>query len=96
MARDGETQGFKLYAIRPGSLFSLFGFQNGDAITSVNGRALDSVDASLAAYEQLRRETEFRVTLERRGQPVELVITIVDKLSSPPPTSPDLTDPFYR
>lgn len=94
--RDGEPVGFKLYAIRPNSLPAVFGLKNGDAITNVNGHALVSLDATLATYERLRNETEFRVTLERRGQPLELAITIVDKLSSPPPTSPDLKDPFHR
>ncbi len=35
--KDGKPAGFKLYAIRPGSLFARLGFLNGDTLVSING-----------------------------------------------------------
>lgn len=104
--RDGETLGFKLYGIRPGSLPKLLGLKNGDMIASVNGLLLaTSMDGTLS---QLRDANELRVAIQRQDQPYELKIAIVDKLSGPPqaapggeanegskaPSSPDLRDPF--
>jgi hypothetical protein len=99
--KDGQTLGYKLYGIRPNSLYKLLGFKNGDLVRSVNGREIDNIDTAMATYEQLRTQSEFRVVFERRDQPRELEIVFVDKLSGPPgglhvsdTESPDLRDPF--
>jgi general secretion pathway protein C len=74
--RDGKANGFKLYAIRPNTLLALLGFQNGDTVKTINGRELDSPDKALEVYSALRNEKKFTVALERRGQPMSLVIVI--------------------
>ncbi|CAN5906797.1 hypothetical protein BH11MYX2_BH11MYX2_20900 [soil metagenome] len=38
--QDGKTNGFKMYAIRPGSSFAKGGLQNGDLVTAVDGREI--------------------------------------------------------
>lgn len=66
--RDGAVVGFKLYAIRPSSFYHALGFRNGDIVLAVAGRALESPDAALAAYEAARQADEVEVELERRGE----------------------------
>jgi hypothetical protein len=75
--RDGKTGGYKLYGIRPGSLPKLVGMMNGDTITSVGGKPLDSIDAALDVYAGLRKGEQLIVGIERRGQPIVLTIDVV-------------------
>ena len=81
--REGETEGFKFYAIRRGSLLGLIGLKNGDLLRSIDGHELDGADAALAVYEQLRGkdEHEHELELERRGKPLRLTLVFVDELS---------------
>ncbi|HOX42451.1 MAG TPA: hypothetical protein PK668_02585 [Myxococcota bacterium] len=67
--KDGKPNGFKLFAIRPGSLHAELGIMNGDVIQSVNGIELSSPEQALEAYTRLRTASELVVQLERRGQP---------------------------
>lgn len=65
---NGQPHGFKLFAIRPGSLPHQLGVQNGDVLLSVNNMRLDSPSAALAAWDTLRGVEEITLQLERRGQ----------------------------
>ncbi len=64
---EGEMQGFKLYSMRPGSIFSRLGFQNGDIIEKVNGYRLNSPEIILEIYQKLRQARQIEVELTRRG-----------------------------
>ncbi len=66
--KDGKSQGFKLFAIRPGSLYELLGFKNGDVVSAVNELQLNSPDKALEAYSKLRTATELRFAIERFGE----------------------------
>jgi type II secretory pathway component PulC len=74
--RNGQPDGFKLYAIRPSSVYAKLGFANGDTIHAVNGHTLDAPDKALEVYTKLRGATSLTFELSRRGQPVDLVIEI--------------------
>jgi hypothetical protein len=74
--KDGKAAGFKLYAIRPSSIYAKLGFMNGDTLKRINGFELDSADKALEVYTKLREATSIEVELERRGKPVSLRITI--------------------
>ena len=74
--KDGHTRGFKFYGIRPASLPQLIGFKNGDLLTAVNGAPLTSMDAAMGLYSKLRVTTELRLDIERKGEPMVLVLTI--------------------
>lgn len=69
---DGEYDGYRLSAIRRGSMLDSIGVKNGDIIHSVNGLQLDSVDGAMRALEQLRSEGSLKVDVTRRGSPVTL------------------------
>lgn len=66
--KDGQSSGFKLFAIRSSSLPAALGFKNGDRILRVGKQSLNDVDSALAAYEALHEAKTIEVELERRGE----------------------------
>lgn len=66
--KNGEANGFKLFAIRPGSLYSKIGIQNGDIIHKINGFSMSSPDKALEVYQKLKNARSIEVELTRRGQ----------------------------
>jgi hypothetical protein len=74
--KDGKPNGFKLYAIRPSSIYARIGISNGDTLKTVNGFEIDSADKALEVYTKIREATSLDLRLERRGKPVTLRITI--------------------
>jgi hypothetical protein len=70
--RDGRADGFKLYAIRPNSLFARLGITNGDTIHTINGQDITTPDKALEVYTKLRNADRLSVTLTRRGQPLTM------------------------
>ena len=74
--KDGRPNGFKLYAIRPTSIFGKIGLQNGDTVKQINGMEMASPDQALAVYSKLRTASHLTVSLERRGETITLDYTI--------------------
>jgi general secretion pathway protein C len=68
----GKTVGFKLFSIRPGSLYSKVGLQNGDVITRINGYEVNSPEKGLEIYGKLKDAKQVAVDLKRRGKPMSL------------------------
>ena len=66
--KDGKPNGFKLYAIRQGSIYDALGLQNGDTVNAVNGQALDSPEAVMKVFRQDQKRDTWTVQLTRRGQ----------------------------
>ncbi|WP_338873429.1 hypothetical protein [Myxococcus stipitatus] len=64
---EGKSQGFKLFAIRPDSVYDRLGFQNGDIIQRVNGHALDSPQKAMEAYDQMKDVRHVEVDMLRDG-----------------------------
>ena len=70
--KDGHSHGFKLFAIRPNSVFARMGFQNGDTVLGLNGNKLDGPETALEAYSKLRTAKELMVELDRKGSPLTI------------------------
>lgn len=66
--KNGESNGFKLFAIRPGSVYSKLGIQNGDIIHKINGFAINSPDKALEIYQKLKSARSVEIELTRRGK----------------------------
>jgi general secretion pathway protein C len=66
--KDGKPNGFKLYAIRPGSIYSLIGMKNGDTIQAVNGRPMTTPDKALEVYTKVRNASHLTISFSRRGK----------------------------
>jgi general secretion pathway protein C len=76
--RDSMPAGFRVYAIRPNSLYARLGLRNGDLVERINGALLTTPDRALEIYARLREARWIRVDLERRGVPMQMVYEIVD------------------
>ena len=70
--KNGKANGFKLYAIRPSSLYAKIGLRNGDTIQAVNGFELTSADKALEVYTKLKEASNLSVSVTRRGKPITL------------------------
>jgi general secretion pathway protein C len=66
--KNGESNGFKLFAIRPGSLYNKIGIQNGDIIHKINGFSMNSPDRALEVYQKLKTARSIDVEMTRRGK----------------------------
>ena len=74
--KDGVAQGFKLFSIRPDSLYSKIGVQNGDVIKRINGFDLNSPEKALEVYTKLKDSSRIDLELERNGQTVRKTYNI--------------------
>ncbi len=70
--QDGKPDGFKVFAIKPDSIFAKLGLQNGDVIRSVNGRDLSTPEKAFQVFQDLRSEKSLSVDVVRRGSPQSL------------------------
>lgn len=70
--KNGQADGFKLFSIQPGSVYSALGIQNGDVIQSINGLEINSPEKALEAYTRLKDAGNFDITLDRRGANVKM------------------------
>jgi len=74
--KNGKADGFKLYAIRPNSVYSKLGFSNGDTLHSINGFELTSADKALEVYTKLKEANSLQIEVTRRGKPVTINYSI--------------------
>ncbi len=65
--KDGMAQGFKLFAIRPDSIYTKIGIQNGDVIQKINGYELNSPEKALEVYTKLKEANRIDIEYERNG-----------------------------
>jgi general secretion pathway protein C len=69
---DGEFDGYRLSAIRRGTIADMLGIKNGDIIQSVNGESLNSVQSAMGAYNTMKTQSNFCFEISRRGSPTQL------------------------
>ena len=65
--KDGVAHGFKLFSIRPDSIYSKIGIQNGDVIKRINGYDLNSPEKALEIYGKLKEASRVDIEIERNG-----------------------------
>jgi len=65
--KDGQAQGFKLFSIRPDSIYTKIGIQNGDVIQKINGYELNSPEKALEVYTKLKEANRIDIEYERNG-----------------------------
>lgn len=68
--KDGVATGFKLFSIRPDSLYTKIGIQNGDIIRRINGFEINSPDKALEVYTKLKESNRIEIELDRNGSAV--------------------------
>lgn len=65
----GKINGYKIFAIKPGSIYEKIGIRNGDVIDSINGLRIETPDKALMMFQQLRSEDHFELAIRRGGEP---------------------------
>jgi general secretion pathway protein C len=65
--KDGQAEGFKLFSIRPDSLYSKIGIQNGDVVTRINGLDMNDPAKALEVYTKLKDAPRIDVDIDRNG-----------------------------
>jgi general secretion pathway protein C len=65
--QDGVAKGFKLFSIRPDSIYTKIGIQNGDVIRRINGFDLNSPEKALEVYSKLKEANRIDIEVERNG-----------------------------
>lgn len=72
----GQSIGFRLFAIRRGSLFDRIGLKNGDIIRSINGTEMTDPSKAMALLQELRDANNLDVEITRNQQPQKLTYSI--------------------
>ncbi len=73
---NGKSDGIKLYAIRPSSIYAAVGFTNGDTLIAINGESTTTVDKVIEIYGKLKTSRVLTLNLERRGAPMTLTMVV--------------------
>lgn len=74
--KDGVSHGFKLFSIRPDSIYSKIGVQNGDVIKRINGYDLNSPEKALEVYSKLKEANRVDIEIERNGSTIRSTYSI--------------------
>jgi general secretion pathway protein C len=72
----GQSIGFRLFAIRRGSLFDKIGLKNGDIITDINGSPMNDPSKAMALLQELQNANDLAAKVIRNGQPTTLTLNI--------------------
>jgi len=64
---DNKTDGFKIFQIKPGSIFEKMGLKDQDVLKRVNGQDLDSMEKSMGLFGALRNEKTISIDIVRNG-----------------------------
>lgn len=64
----GKINGYKIFAIKPDSLYTKIGLQNGDVIYKVNGIDISDPERAFQLFQQLKNERYFQVEVVRNNQ----------------------------
>ena len=65
--KDGVSEGFKMFSIRPDSIYTHIGVQNGDVIRKINGYDMNSPEKALEVYSKLKDANRIDIELDRNG-----------------------------
>jgi general secretion pathway protein C len=72
----GQSVGMEIRGVRPNTLLTKLGIQNGDILESVNGQSLTNPDAALGAYTTLRTADKFSLSIRRGGRAMMINYTL--------------------
>jgi type II secretion system protein C len=73
---DGKASGFKLFAIRKGSIFDKIGLSDGDVVQRVNDTELSDPSKAVGLLEEIQSMDQIRVNFVRGGKPRSHTYTI--------------------
>ncbi len=65
---NGRVVGIRLFGVRNDTLLGVLGMENGDRLQTINGFDMSSPEKALEAYARLRTADKLTISLNRRGQ----------------------------
>ncbi len=65
---NGKPDGLFISNIQQDSIFAKLGLRNGDILTGVNGKNIQSVDDALKLYQDLKSSSDVAVQIKRKGR----------------------------
>lgn len=65
---DGRSAGISITGIKPNAIFRKMRLRNGDVITGVNGRPIESVEDAVNIFDDLTSSSEIKIDIKRRGR----------------------------
>lgn len=65
---NGRVVGIRMFGVRPETLLGVLGMENGDRLQTINGFDMSSPEKALEAYARLRTAEKLTISLNRRGQ----------------------------
>ncbi|MBX3207227.1 MAG: general secretion pathway protein GspC [Labilithrix sp.] len=65
---NGRVVGIRLFGVRQETLLGVLGMENGDRLQTINGFDMSSPEKALEAYARLRTADKLTISLNRRGQ----------------------------
>lgn len=68
----GEVSGFKLIAIKAGSIYEKLGLKRGDIIKGVNGESVDTPQKAMELYQALKSSDQIQLEITRGGSATTL------------------------
>ncbi len=74
--KKGKVNGYKIFAIKPKSLYAKIGLKNGDVIERINGLEISGPEQALEIFQQLKAESYFQIDLLRRGRKETINYTV--------------------
>ena len=69
---NGKVVGIRMFGVRPETLLGHLGMENGDRLQTINGFDMASPEKALEAYARLRTADKLTVSINRRGQNMNL------------------------
>jgi general secretion pathway protein C len=69
---NGKVVGIRMFGVRPDTLLGHLGMENGDRLQQINGFDMASPEKALEAYARLRTADHLTVSVNRRGQNMNL------------------------
>jgi len=73
---NGNPVGYRIFNIKPGSVFQKIGLKNGDVIKKINGYDLSSPDKAMELYQKLKTSRRFNMDLKRNGSSRSMEYTV--------------------
>ena len=65
---NGRVVGIRLFGVKQETLLGVLGMENGDRLQTINGFDMSSPEKALEAYARLRTADKLTISLNRRGQ----------------------------
>lgn len=73
-----QVEGFKVFRIKPNSVFQKLGVKSGDVILEINGAKMDNPEKGFELLQQIRYENSFSLMLQRNDEEVIMSYQVRD------------------